>query len=354
MTLTAGLMVTLATLCASPVMAALPRQEPQQVTVLEGVAFGWNEQAPPMTELDGLVIRQQGQVIERRLALPAAPTNQRDAVRLVAIVEIEPVITTEHEQPRIADPWTRLGHVGVVLGPPGAENPVVVELMRFITPFGGAARFEQDVTSYAPILSGETTLRLHVSTWFSPAWKATLRLEYRPGEAGYRRPKLVLPLLGEHRLTARDSKRSVTVEIPASGIALPRLHILTSGHGGPQEFLTADHVLRIDGREIIRFRPWREDGGTLHDSNPTSHRAPLDGRELWSSDIDRSGWLPGSIVHPYRVPLPELTPGRHVIEIEVVGIPGWDVETAEQGYWIVSAVVVVDEPWPAPAPPPTP
>lgn len=97
MTLTAGLMVTLATLCASPVMAALPRQEPQQVTVLEGVAFGWNEQAPPMTERDGLVIRQQGQVIERRLALPAAPTNQRDAVRLVAIVEIEPVITTDRK-----------------------------------------------------------------------------------------------------------------------------------------------------------------------------------------------------------------------------------------------------------------
>lgn len=348
------LLSTLLMLCAPSASGAIRAQEPHRVTVLDGVAFGWDEEAPPIVERDGLIVRQRGQVIERRLSLPTAPANQRDAVRILAVVEIEPVITTENERPRIADPWTRLGLVSVILGPPGAENPVIVELMRFITPFGGAARFEQDITSYAPVLSGETTLRLHVSTWFSPAWKATLRLEYRPGEAGYRRPKLVLPLIGEARITAGDSRRAATIDIPQAGIALPRLHILTSGHGGAQEFLTADHVVRVDGQEIIRFRPWREDGGTLHEANPTSHRAMLDGRELWSSDIDRAGWIPGSIVHPVRVPLPELTPGRHTIEIEVVGIPGWDVDTAEHGYWILSAAVVVDEPWPSPSPPPAP
>ena len=76
----------------------------------------------------------------------------------------------------------------------------------------------------------------------------------------------------------------------------------------------------------------------------------IDGREVWTSDFDRSGWQPGLVVEPLLVPVPELTPGRHEITLEVLGIRPGDRDHAH-GYWRISGVVLADEPWPAPAAP---
>lgn len=96
----------------------------------------------------------------------------------------------------------------------------------------------------------------------------------------------------------------------------------------------------------------------LRESNPTSGRRTIDGRELWSSDLDRTGWHPGQAVEPMMIPVPELTPGTHEIELTIRGIrpkpPGADPddpETTHHGYWAVSAMVVADEPWPKAGPP---
>jgi hypothetical protein len=59
------------------------------------------------------------------------------------------------------------------------------------------------------------------------------------------------------------------------------------------------------------------------------------------------------------IPVPELTPGSHTIQITIQGIrpkpPGADAESdpesAHHGYWVVSAMVVADEPWPDTGPP---
>ena len=37
---------------------------------------------------------------------------------------------------------------------PDGGEPVEVELVRFVTPFGGPAVFEQDLTAFAPLLYG--------------------------------------------------------------------------------------------------------------------------------------------------------------------------------------------------------
>ena len=111
------------------------------------------------------------------------------------------------------------------------------------------------------------------------------------------------------------------------------------------EFVTRSHVLRVDGEEVARFRPWREEGGPLRPGSPTSGRIVLDGRSLWSSDLDRSGWHPGARVEPLVVPVPELTPGEHEIELEILEIRPLD-ERGGFGYWRLSAMVVADEPWP--------
>ena len=43
--------------------------------------------------------------------------------------------------------------------------------------------------------------------------------------------------------------------------------------------------------------------------------------------------------------VPELTAGRHEIELEIIKIRQKD-ESNARGYWRVSAVIVADEPWP--------
>jgi hypothetical protein len=132
------------------------------------------------------------------------------------------------------------------------------------------------------------------------------------------------------------------------GVSRPRLHILSTGHAtdgaGGDEFISRTHVLRIDGQEVARWRPWSEQGGPLRDINPTAGRTVIGQRELWASDLDRSGWHPGLLVQPDRIPLPELTAGQHLIELEIQGIRPKD--QSGYGYWRVSAIVVADEPWP--------
>ena len=105
-------------------------------------------------------------------------------------------------------------------------------------------------------------------------------------------------------------------------------------------------MVLVDGKEVARFRPWSESGGPNRDRNPTSGRMTIDGREIWSSDFDRSGWMPGMVVKPRIIPLPELTPGEHVITLRIEGIRPFNESTSGRGYWRVQGVLVADEPWP--------
>jgi len=325
--------------------------EDAAVTVLDKAMLHHRGSNGPATEhRDGYVSLERGQVAETTAILPPAPESQSEVRRIVAIVEVEPVVVENGDKSSVGDPWTRLGHVVVVLPSEGDDPGSRVEIMRFITGFGGASVFEQDVTALAPLLAGETTFRTEISTWLDPGWSVSLRLEYRDGEAGYRRPRTVEPLFALERFTPEASTRSVEVEIPQGG-AMPRMHVFSTGHGGAQEFISATHVLRVDGEEVARWRPWREDGGARHEQNPTSGRWDIDGRELWSSDIDRAGWMPATVVRPYRIPLPELTPGAHTIELEIEGIHQPGSADAADGYWVTSTVVVADEPWPTPESP---
>ena len=80
--------------------------------------------------------------------------------------------------------------------------------------------------------------------------------------------------------------------------------------------------------------------------NPWAGRKSVQGRELWSSDFDRSGWHPGLVVEPVMIPGPELGHGPHTIELQIKDIRAKKPDDEDHGYWVVSAVVVADEPWP--------
>jgi hypothetical protein len=354
---------------------------------------------------DGQVrLFRNGQQIERTLPLPAFPRDLRNAQRIVATLIVEPEILEVDGKVRPADPWTRLGSVTIAVDPgsslaptsrpslpvapttrpgvqpprpsatqraaaaaaatqaqstpadsqqypittvvPGQTDEAEIEIMRFVTPFGGPATYTADLTAFAPLLAGSASIRVWISTWKMPAWKVTLTLSFASDGVGYRRPIFAQPIFNGE-VTAEKRALHASITIPR-GLSRPRLHILSTGHAtdgaGGDEFISRAHVLRIDGQEVARWRPWSEQGGPLRSINPTAGRTEIDGRSLWASDLDRTGWHPGLIVQPDLIPLPELTPGQHMIELEIQGIRPKD--QSGYGYWRVSAIVVADEPWP--------
>ena len=55
-------------------------------------------------------------------------------------------------------------------------------------------------------------------------------------------------------------------------------------------------------------------------------------------------------VDPLIVPVPELSPGPHRVELEILGIrpkePPDEGGVEHHGYWVLSVLIVADEPWP--------
>lgn len=351
---------------AGPVGAIHPAE--QQVVVFEEAEVFYDPELLQPKDRSDHVLLRNGQVVQRTITLPTLAGDLADARRIVATIVVEPVVTKKNGRLRPGDPWTRMGSVSLVR--PGAElRPVAlpaeeadrldktenrpgpevdeIELMRFITGFGGATTFQQDLTELAPLLSGEQTIRLYLSTYMQPAWKVSLKLAYSSDGVGPRRPAFAEPLFNDQSVEADSHTLVSTVTIP-EGLSTPRIRILSTGHATDgtdgDEFTARTNELSIDGGTIAMFRPWSEQGGTLREVNPTSGRVEIEGRELWSSDLDRAGWHPGQIVQPRLIPAPELTPGRHTVRLQVHDIRPED--ESGLGYWRVSAIVVADEPWP--------
>jgi hypothetical protein len=358
--------LTPALLAAMTTASLAHAQTEQVVTVFNSVHMQWTDEAPLSWQEGDLRYLAEGQAVERTIDLPALPANLRDVAGVAIIVEVQPAMTSGDGGNRPGDPWTRLGSVGIVLPGPTEEiddRPHTTlpadkdlpgrecEIIRFITGFGAPATYEQDVTSLLPILSGRATIRLFLSTWKAPGWLVTVRLRYDKDKAGARRPKLCTPLFHEREVTAEHATLHSTVVIP-DGLSRPRVRIISTGHAtdgtAGDEFMPRTHVLRVDGNIVSQWRPWTESGGAVREVNPWAGRRQIDGRELRSSDFDRSGWTPGLAVIPTVIPLEELTPGIHRIELEVQGIRAKD--QSGLGYWFVSATVIADEPWP-PTPP---
>lgn len=318
----------------------------QELVAIDSALLQYDEDLKEGTTREGVVTRNFGQTVEREVELPARPMTAAAMRRILLVVEVQPI--EEGSTGRPGDPWTRLGNVTVLV--PGVTKDAMreVELTRFVTGFGSAGRFVQDVTSLMPVLHGTRTLRLSLGTWVKTGWRATVKLQYSPEGVGVRRPALVDALFYDWKgLSAEKPVIRGFVQMP-EGVAMPRLRVLTTGHAtdgmGGDEFITRTHILRVDGREVARWRPWSELGGMTREANPYAGRDTVDGREIWSSDLDRSGWVPGRAVRPLMLPVPELTTGRHLVELEIEGIRPRD-ERGKYGFWPVSVVVVADEPW---------
>jgi hypothetical protein len=130
----------------------------------------------------------------------------------------------------------------------------------------------------------------------------------------------------------------VLFEVP-EGVSNLQLRYISTGHGGwsgGDEFNHTINKIRVDGREVFRFIPWREDCSVFRPYNPASGN-------FWngisSSDLSRSGWCPGGVANPQYVPLPQLKPGQHLMEVV---IPMGEPEGNSFSSWNVSGLLTGD------------
>jgi hypothetical protein len=241
-----------------------------------------------------------------------------------------------------------------------------VELVRFITPFGvrhyntqvtvagiaweDSVVYKMEVTELLPVLRGPVWVGAFIGNYDKSGHHLSLSLRYHPGSREIREDprarRTVLPLFctlnlmemagqAYGRVFESDTLR-VSFDLPTE-LTNVRLRYLTTGHGGwgeGDEFLPKVNEIRIDGRVVGRFVPWRSDCETYRRVNPASGN-------FWngqsSSDFSRSGWCPGAAVSPVTFPLGTLAPGRHIVEVAIdMGKPAGESTSS----WNVSGVLL--------------
>ncbi len=358
---------------AGPAASAPPA--PIVMTVFAGDSLHFRPARPEARVTEGVVTLDNGREIARRVTFPELDPDRR--WRITGRLVTRPV---PKDEVSVGDPWDRSACIRLRR----AGQPDL-ELIRHVTAYGGVTAFDVDLSDLASALTGSAAIHAFVDTWLSPAWTVDFRIEFAaladtvdPNglTAAVRTPASwvldtapparVRPVVFHPWVTAELMARSavegaarggaaagktatagitsppdtteltVPVTIPA-GTRRVLLRLLSTGHctdgRDDDEFRSKDHVIRVDGRVVHRFRPWRDDCRDFRAVNPYCRRWS-DGS--WSSDYSRSGFCPGDLVPPVIVDLTDaLKPGPHTVSLAIEGIrPKADEHL---GYWRVSA-----------------
>jgi hypothetical protein len=307
--------------------------QPAGYTVFDNSHVHFTPDEPGRFDTLGVTADDNGRVAVRSIVVPSIHVP----VRIVGHLVIKPIPKDELV---VHDKWDRAGSLRLAQ----SDGPDV-ELIKFMTAYGGRTEYTVDLSHLAPLLSGELTFKVFIDTWVSPAWQVDFSLSY---DANYkdstnnpqREPVWAQGIFLEDGFKAEtygDSGITLPVTVP-SGAQRTLLHYFVSGHctdgRDEDEFVPKDNVISVDGVVVHRFRPWRDDCGDFRAVNPYTRRWS-DG--WWSSDYSRSGWCPGDMVAPLELDLSDhLTPGEHTVTIAIENIRPADT-AGHHGYWRVSA-----------------
>jgi len=203
------------------------------------------------------------------------------------------------------DPWDRFGSLGVVTAPGATpEEDEVIEIARFITPFGVGGSWDIDVTDLRPLLSGDVTLQAFIDTWVGPGspygdgWLLTASFEMTGGIPA-KIPVAAIPIWRRSYVVYGDPAKPIEgsalpqdVTLPAASSWALRTFVTGHGQGNAQncaEFCGKTHTVTV--------------GATAHD------------QEIWRTDCaetavpgqmgtfqySRAGWCPGADVFPWTL-----------------------------------------------------
>lgn len=300
------------------------------ITVFKENIINFTPEDSTKYDADSIVCRDRGRVITRTVDLPdvAAP------VRITAHVVLAPIPKDELE---VYDRWDRAGNIRLEI--PGRPD---VELVKFVTAYGGRTEYEVDLSYLAPLLYGRRLFKGFVDTWVSPGWTMDFTLDFAP-DSEIINPIWTSPLIYQESFTrdsVGDKGVEVAVDIPA-GLRRILLQYYVSGHctdgTDADEFVQKDNVIYVDTDVVYRYRLWRDDCRQFRPINPYCRRWS-DGS--WSCDYSRSGWCPGDIVKPLDLDLTDhLTPGKHTLRFVIENIRPRD-DQGNFGYWRVSSRLI--------------
>lgn len=191
-----------------------------------------------------------------------------------------------------------------------------------ITPFGGPAHIEADITDYANAHPGEHDLRAYINTWPDGAgqvsgsaggWHLSVRIEVEPGEA----PRNVLAAISlvQGDIGAAGADQTISFTLP-EGVTKAEIEYRVSGHGGAagttgcigpaEEFCKRTHHVTIDDT-LNSFDAWRTDCAnfcTITDNplpvGPAKYCLENPCGATQSVMAARANWCPGDLVPPLR------------------------------------------------------
>ncbi|CAH0257665.1 GLPGLI family protein [Chryseobacterium sp. Bi04] len=241
-------------------------------------------------------------------------------------------------------------------------NPPV-EMMRFFTPFGirqfnhiqlkgktwqTINPYRQDITELKPSLSGkEVWVGVFIGNYDKGGHKVSLEITIHKSDQAVHKNNVAIPLFntlnsmemaGQDYSTMFNKDQGLWVDFTLEKeIKNAQLRYTTTGHGGWEngdEFVPKVNTVSMDGKTIFSFVPWRTDCGSYRLYNPASGNFQ-DG--LSSSDLSRSNWCPGTVTNPEFIPLGDLKPGKHSIQIK---IPQGPTEGTSFSSWNVSGVLL--------------
>ena len=236
-------------------------------TVFDDNMIHFLPKEPGRYETETVEAEEDGRVIVRDAKLDW-PTG-----RILAEVTTRPI---PKDELNVYDKWDRAACVRLVRG----EDPDI-EVLKFITAYGGETTHRVDVSDLAPFLQGEVTWKGFVDTWSTPGWKMDFKILIEPDDSvvrpGWGRSLFYDPSVTAESMNGGPIETRVSIPPDLSQI---ELRYLTSGHCtdgmGADEFETKDHVISVDGAEAYRFRPWRDDCRRFRESIPTAVGGPTE------------------------------------------------------------------------------
>ncbi|MGC1633178.1 MAG: PNGase F N-terminal domain-containing protein [Gelidibacter sp.] len=267
----------------------------------------------------------------------------------------------------------------------GKNYEPVVELMRFMTPFGVGhysdnkvkyrrpvyipswekqVVWETDITDLESLVTGTFYVGVWIDSWTTEGYDFDLELNY----SNRKQQKVkVLPLVNTipyvggqqipDNFAHNDLVETIQLKKDAKNV---KLHYITTGHGGHSggdEFIKLKNSVYFDNKLVLDTIPWRDDCASFRRFNPTSgvwirkdsasYISPLTNKyeikeieeRIASSDLSRSNWCPGSFVEPMVVDLGNLKAGSHAIRIK---IPATPVDGDKLNHWLVSAYLTYE------------
>lgn len=212
---------------------------------------------------------------------------------------IDMLLNLDCPEDDICDHWDWFANLVLVENP--GDNEEIIELERYITPYGVPMCILTDVSRFGPRLKGKKTIRSFIQTWVSPGsldghgWRTSVKFVFHPGKSASNQPNIFEPIWPYTNLEIGNPDKPISDQMAIKKLLIPsdaqkvELRLLVTGHGQGNygncaEFCQTEQVVLVDGKPFS-FNPWRGDCA----DNPVDF-------QLGTWQYQRAGWCPGAHV----------------------------------------------------------